>query len=355
MRSALFLTGITLFIYFDSCNEQQQDDNVDEVIAKGQMPNIVKDNSNSIHLVYRSGDSLLYAYSSDTGKKFSSPSLISVLPKLVASHTRGPQIAVTSEGLIVTACNELGDIFSFTRDQSGKWSQPARVNDADTMAKEGFMALAADGQNAFAAWLDIRGNRHNKIFGAKSNDGGKTWSKNRLIYASPDNTVCECCKPSVVMKGNQVDVMFRNWLNGNRDLYLTQSSDGGNTFGEAQKLGNGSWPLNGCPMDGGGLSINKNGYVQTVWRRQNKIYACEPNKREKEIGEGRSCTMESVNGENVYAWTERGEIIILKSEGPKKKLGRGSVPVIKSINDQYVICVWENEKQIHSAIVKLKR
>jgi hypothetical protein len=57
-----------------------------------------------------------------------------------------------------------------------------------------------------------------------------------MIYASPDTTVCECCKPSVAMKGNSVYVMFRNWLNGNRDLYLIQSSDNGNTFRQVQKI-----------------------------------------------------------------------------------------------------------------------
>jgi hypothetical protein len=46
-----------------------------------------------------------------------------------------------------------------------------------------------------------------------------------MIYTSPDSTVCECCKPNVAMKGNNVYVMFRNWLHGNRDLYLIQSSD----------------------------------------------------------------------------------------------------------------------------------
>jgi Neuraminidase (sialidase) len=92
--------------------------------------------------------------------------------------------------------------------------------------------------------------KHNKIFGAKSTDGGKTWGKNIMIYASPDTTVCECCKPSVVMKGNNIYVMFRNWLNGNRDLHIIQSTDIGLNFGQAQKLGAGSWTLNGCPMDG---------------------------------------------------------------------------------------------------------
>jgi hypothetical protein len=39
------------------------------------------------------------------------------------------------------------------------------------------MSLVADGENAFAVWLDLRGNKRNKIYRAKSNDGGKTWSE----------------------------------------------------------------------------------------------------------------------------------------------------------------------------------
>lgn len=347
MRSSILIT-IASLILLNSCS----DENGNPVIATGQMPNIVKDNSGNFHLVYGNGDSILYSYSTDHGNSFSHPALISVLPKLAASHTRGPQIASTSNGLTVTACNAMGNIFSFAKDQSGKWSQGARVNDIDTVAKENLMALAADDDNTFAVWLDLR-DKHNKIFGAKSTDGGKTWSKNMMIYASPDTTVCECCKPSVQVKGNNIYVMFRNWLNGNRDLYLIQSSDNGNTFGQAQKLGTGSWALKGCPMDGGGIAINKGGNPETVWNRKGVIYACEPGKEEKKLGEGKNCTIESVNGKNVYAWVEDGEIIILKPRGMKKNLGKGHLPVIKAINNEHILCVWENDKHIHKAIVEL--
>ena len=338
-------------IFLFSCQDEKA--NVaSTTIAAGQMPNIVKDRSGNIHLVYGNGDSILYSYSSDRGKTFSTPSLISVLPKLAASHTRGPQIAATSSGLSVTACNDLGDIFSFIKDQSGHWTQTARVNDMDTVAKENLMALSADGDNAFAVWLDLR-DRHNKIFGARSFDGGKSWSKNIMVYASPDTTVCECCKPSVAVNGNNVYVMFRNWLNGNRDLYLIQSSDGGNTFSQAQKLGKGSWALKGCPMDGGNVVIDKNGYPETVWNRKGTIYACEPGKEEKKLGEGRSCTMESVNGKNVYAWVEDGNVIVMKPMGMKKNLGKGQLPILKAVNNEHVLCVWENDKQIHKAVLEL--
>lgn len=348
MKASLLI----LIVAFTSFSCSDNGNNSSDTIAAGQMPNLSRDNSNIIHLAYGNGDSILYSYSSDKGKSFSSPSVIAILPKLAASHMRGPQIAATTNGLVVTACNDMGNIFSFTKDQSGNWSQAIRVNDVDTIAKENLMALSADGNNAFAVWLDLR-DGHNRIYGAKSTDGGKSWSKNILVYASPDTTVCECCKPSVAVKGSHVYVMFRNWINGNRDLYLIQSVDGGNTFGQAQKLGNGSWALNGCPMDGGGLVIKSNGNAETVWNRKGIIYACEPGQAEKKLGEGKNCTMESVNGKNVYAWVEDGDVIVMKPQGMKKNLGKGQLPQLRAVNNEHILCVWENDKQIHKAVLEL--
>jgi hypothetical protein len=221
------------------------------------------------------------------------------------------------------------------------------------VAKEGLMALSAGGLSAYAVWLGVRKQKGQNVYGAKSVDGGKTWTKNILVYASPDSTVCECCKPSVAVKGNNVYVMFRNWLNGNRDLYLINSPDGGKSFGQAEKIGNGSWKLNGCPMDGGGLAIDKSGTPETVWRREGKIYAATSVLSEKEIGEGRSCSIETINDKNIYAWTENGNVIVLKPSGMKINLGKGSLPLMKAINNEKVICVWENEKEIHVSVFEL--
>lgn len=322
------------------------------VVASGQMPNITVDKAGKTHLVYGKGDSILYSSSSDKGETFSDPSLIAVLPKLAASHTRGPQIVLTNIGLALTACNSQGNIFSFVQSGSKKWEATGRVNDVDTVAKENLMSLSADGQNVFAVWLDLR-DKHNKIYGARSIDAGRSWKKNILIYASPDKTVCECCKPSVAIKGKNVYVMFRNWLNGNRDLHLIQSTNGGLNFGEAKKLGNGSWALNGCPMDGGGMAINKTGTPETVWNRKGAIYSCKPGEKEIEIGKGRSCAIETFDGKNIYAWVENGEVVVLNAQNIKKNLGKGQLPQIKALNNKDIICMWENNKQIYKAILEL--
>jgi hypothetical protein len=348
MQSFIFL--IIQVIFFLTVHNKNSE-KTDTIITRGQMPNIVIGRKEKIHLVYGLGDSIMYSYSSDKGNTFASPVLISNLTGLAASHTRGPQIAFTEDGLLVTACTNSGNIFSYKTDALGKWYQTSRVNDADTVAKENLMALSADGNNAFAVWLDLR-DKHNKIYGSRSTDGGRTWSRNKLVYASPDTTVCECCKPSVAVKGNNVYVMFRNWLKGNRDLYLIQSTDKGNTFGKAEKLGNGSWALNGCPMDGGSFAIDKRGNLQTVWNRKGTIYACEPGKNETALGTGRNCTLETVNGKNIYAWIENGEVVVLKPGG-KEVVGKGQLPLIKAIDNDHVLCVWENEKQIHKALIEL--
>jgi len=327
-------------------------DSGNAIIASGKMPGVAIDNSKTIHVVYGKSDSLLYSYSSDQGKTFSDPSLISVLPKLMARAMRGPQVVATTDGLSVTACNTSGDIFSFVKNVSGNWFQTARVNDVDTVAKENLMALSGDGQIVFAVWLDLR-SKHNQIFGSQSTDGGKTWSKNILIYASPDTTVCECCKPSVQVKGKDVYVMFRNWLQGNRDLYLIHSSDGGLHFEQAKKLGNGSWTLNGCPMDGGALVLDQHGNPRTVWNRKGTIYACNPGMEEQKVGEGKSCTLELIHGENAYAWVNKGNVIVQSPGGAQKDLDKGELPIIKRINDDQIICVWQHDNQIHKTILSL--
>ena len=347
--TSFFFLSLTLILF--AC-KNKTNDSENSVIASGQMPNVVVDQSSIVHMVFGSGDSILYSYSSDKGKTFSSPALIAELPKLTADHMRGPQIAATASGLIVTACNNPGNIFSYKKDESGAWTKTGKVNDVDTIAKENLMALAADRNNVFAVWLDLR-TRQNQIFGAKSIDGGKTWLKNQLVYASPETHVCECCKPSVAVKGNNVYVMFRNWLHGDRDLYLIQSSDGGNSFGQAQKLGNGSWALNGCPMDGGALTISNIGNAETVWNRKGMIYSCEPGKQEIELGKGKNCSIETVNGKNVYAWVNDNNVIVRKPHGIEMNFGKGQLPILKAINKEHVLCIWEDDKQIHKTILEL--
>ncbi|HNP25082.1 MAG TPA: hypothetical protein PKL37_23600 [Panacibacter sp.] len=344
---------LLLSFLFTACSDQNKLASSSVNIGEGQMPALAKDADNNIHLVYGIGDSIMYTSSADGGATFIAPVLVDTLADLVDFATRGPQIAATKNGVAIIAVNQQGDIFSYSKDQSNKWLKAVRVNDTDTTNKEGFLGLSSDGNNKlFAIWPDLRDNNLNKIFGAQSTDGGQIWNKNVLVYASPDSTVCECCRPSVLMHENHVYVMFRNFLHGNRDLYLIQSDDAGTTFGTAQKLGNGSWQLDGCPMDGGSISMNAQN-VQTVWRRRDSIFSAIPGKAEQFISVGKGCTVAAKEDATVYAWVKDGKILYKINDSEARVIGDGNSPVVQVIDGKSFICAWTDNGIIKSRLVSL--
>ena len=157
--------GLLLFV-FAGCNERQSKTFAGSVVGHGKMPAVTMAADKTLDIVYGDGDSLMYRYSRDAGATFAPQELVASLPELVASATRGPQIAGTRDGVAIIAVNKDGDIFSYIRDESGKWMSTGKVNDADTTDKEGFIGLSSDGgNNLFAIWPDLRGDRQNKIFG----------------------------------------------------------------------------------------------------------------------------------------------------------------------------------------------
>ena len=341
---ALALFTLLSFVHSDS-----GDGNI-KIADKGLQPDITISRNGQVQVVYGVEDKIFYSFSTDEGLTFSFPELIAQLPGLHLGMTRGPRIASTDNYTVVTAINKQGNIYAYRLDpKNQQWSAPVQVNDADTLAKEGFVAVAGGNKNkVHAAWLDLRGKGGNKIYGAVSEDGGKSWSGNQQLYQSPEGTVCECCRPSLMADANgQVAVMFRNWLNGSRDLYLIQSENEGSTFGKAQKLGFGTWQLKGCPMDGGDISIDEKGNVVTVWKRKNEIFLSQPGKAEIRLGEGRTPTMAATDRGTLVAWQHDGEILVRNSNGNIESLGKGAYPQFAaSLNQDYAIVVWEADEQI---------
>lgn len=206
------------------------------------------DSKGKIRLVYGENDKIFFSSSTDNGLTFSTPQLVAQVNEMHLGMTRGPQLATSADYSLVTAMDKKGNIHAFKQNhKSGKWEKIGNVNNVDGSAPEGLMSIAAnENNNFFAVWLDLREERRNNICFAALSDS--KWT-NSFAYKSPESHVCECCKPSIAAKGKTVTIMFRNWLMGSRDLYLITSSDNGATFSSAQKLGTGTWPLKGCPME----------------------------------------------------------------------------------------------------------
>lgn len=318
-------------------------------IASGSQPQITIDTKGVIRLVFGRADSIFCATSIDAGQSFSKPVFVGYVKNMHLGMTRGPQIASSLNFSILTAMDKSGDIHYFQLNHAtDKWANKGLLN-AST-APEGLMSITTDKRdNFYAVWLDIRHKSTNNIAFATLNANKDKWQNNRIIYISPNEHVCECCKPSIAVNGNEIGIMFRNWIDEARDLYLITSSNHGQSFTDAQKLGVGSWQLKACPMDGGGIIIDNQHIKHSVWRREDTIYYCKANEKEMPIGKARLCSINYNNKNNklIISMTE-GENVKIFDVGTKSETLVGKGSFLKSIilPDNQLLCVWEENKTI---------
>lgn len=315
-----------------------------------------------VALAYGSGNAIYVATSTDQGRTFSKPVKVAEAGILPLSRHRGPRIAIAGGAIIVTAVTGRteatgnhahglpsdGDLFAWRSNNGGKtWSAAVRINDVPAAAREGLHALASDGHGKlFATWLDLR-KPGTRLYGAISKDGGATWSANTLLYESPDGSICQCCHPSAAIDATaRIWVMFRNCVGGTRDMYITSSADGG-TFSKAAKLGTGSWNINACPMDGGGIALD-HGRVVTAWRREKELYLDVPGEPEQQIGEGADIAI-AAGAKGVYAAWTRGGAVLVRSPGAAEAVTaavHGAFPALLAMPGGNVLGAWEDNGKI---------
>jgi hypothetical protein len=184
------------------------------------------------------------------------------------------------------------------------------------------------------------------LYGASSTDGGVTWSKNVKLYESPDGTICQCCHPTASYNdAGTLEVMWRNCLEGARDFYLIRSNDAGQTFGKAEKLGEGTWKINACPMDGGDLT-HVAGKTVSVWRRTEDIFTAEPGKPEVKVGPGHDVSAASTGGKLYLLYIREGKAL-LWSDGKTQQIGEDATfPTLTALPSGQLLGAWEHAGSI---------
>jgi hypothetical protein len=309
----------------------------------------------NVGIAYGSGNAIYFARSTDSGKTFGAPVLVSETGRLALGMHRGPRVSYAGPNVVISAIvgepgkADDGDLLAWRSADGGKtWSTPVRVNDAAGSAREGLHAMAARGSLVVAAWLDLRAEGM-RIYGSTSKDGGLTWSRNELVYQSPSGSVCTCCHPSVqVDSSGTIAVMFRNALDGSRDLYVARSKDQGKTFDAAKRVGTGTWKLEACPMDGGGMAIEGDGRLATVWRREQTIFRTDGEGPEKSLGSGRNPAIAAGRKGTYVAWTRDKAVLLAKpgSDTPETLDDAGAFPSVVALGDGSVLAAWESNGAI---------
>jgi hypothetical protein len=318
-------------------------------IGQGKQPQVSVDSKGVVRVVYGSGDKIFCATSANNGQTFSNPQLVAEISNMHLGMSRGPQLASSAHASIITAIDKAGNIHWFKLNNgSEKWQAMGMVNDLKGSAPEGMIAINADAKdNFYAVWLDIRVGSKNQLWFASLLPKSNKWTANRMIYQSPDEHICECCKPSIAVAGTTVAVMFRNWLNGSRDLYVLRSANSGGSFAAAQKMGLDTWKLNGCPMDGGGIRINASNQIQTTWQRKGDIYFAQDSDPEVYIGKGKVCSLTG-NADRAMITYQNNDTLKLVTIPDKKTTVIGEGSFVKSVRlpSRSNFFVWEQGDQI---------
>ena len=306
-----------------------------------------------VALAYGAGTSIWFAGSHDGGRSFGKPVKVADTPGLALGRHRGPRVAFAGKAIVISAIVSQkgrgvdGDLFSWrSSDRGVSWSGPVPISGLPAAAREGLHSMSASGSTVFATWLDLRSNAM-QLYGAMSRDAGASWSENFPIYDSPDGHICECCHPSsLVGRDGALHVMWRNWLGGSRDMWTAASTDGGKTWKSA-KVGSGTWKLNACPMDGGGLVLTRDNAVQTVWRREKTVYLAKAGEPEEIVGEGKDPAMAITRDGTWVVWTGADGRLLFRGprdSSPQQLSAAGGFPVIAG--SDHAIAAWETEGQI---------
>jgi hypothetical protein len=304
----------------------------------------------TVAIAFGSGTGIYVARSTDNGRTFGAPAKIADVTRMALGRHRGPRVVIAGNTMVVSAITgETGNLMAWRSSDNGKtWSKPVVVNDQPKAAEEGLHSMSADADGNLAAiWLDDRSAPGKRLFGAFSKDGGATWSKNVMLYESPAGTICECCHPSLLALGKgEFAAMWRNKLDGSRDFYVLRVRDGKAT-GNAVKQGQGTWKLEACPMDGGGIALSK-GQLVTAWRREKEVYLYEPGKPEVKLATGQDIAL-AANTKGTYAiWTagKTVEARVPSSVTTIKLSDSGAFPSLIALPDGAVLAAWEENGAI---------
>jgi len=321
---------------------------------RGQQPNVGIDTKGIIRMVYGDGEKIYCITSANNGNSFSNPVLVGEINNMHLGHTRGPQIASSKNYTLISAIDKAGTVHSYRLNhQSGKWTKLGSVNDSKGSAVEGLMAVTADTEDNFhAVWLDIRSEKKNNIFFSSINGRSSSWSKNLMVYKSPDEHVCECCKPNISANKGRIVIGFRNWLMGSRDIYYAVSTNKGKTFSDPEKSGTGTWRLNACPMDGGGLAISESGITSAAWRRNSEVYYWTEDQQEQKLGTGRDVSMAQSKTNTVVSWQDKNKIKVMDLKKDKiSEIGNGISPRVYTLANGKILCVWEDDKMVRYKLI----
>jgi hypothetical protein len=311
----------------------------------------------------------------------------------IATAWRGdqPSVAVGPDGALyvlwtprVEAKDKHGtDIYlSVSNDGGQSFASEVKVNDDNVPNAHGMhsLAVAKDGR-IYAAWLDERNVHQPKpstkaeghhmesnrdVYLSYSTDGGRTFSANRKVATE----ACPCCKTALAVAAD--GTLYAGWrqvLPGSfRHIAVAASNDAGTTFSQPVIVSDDHWVLEGCPVSGPSLSVDRaSGNLKVVWYAAGEgnapgVYFAESSDKGHSFSARQLLSQETVKGTpvltaNFAIWqgTDRIETRLrsLGTAGSALSVAANAeLPAATYVNDKLFIAYITTEKTRRSVWLK---
>ena len=134
---------------------------------------------------------------------------------------------------------------------------PVKVTDKAEPSSNAFSSLEV-GPNGdpYVVWLDgrdkeVRRRGMSSVYLSRSSDKGASFGPNQQVFAG----VCPCCRTTLAFgPEGEVFVSWRHVFDAQvRDVVISTSRDGGESFSEPVRVSKDNWTIAGCPHSGASL------------------------------------------------------------------------------------------------------
>lgn len=308
---------------------------VDRVPDGGLQPRIASAADGTVHAIYYRGSAeagdLFYLRQKPGEAGFSKPLRVNTAPgSAIAMGTiRGAQIAVGRGGRVHIVWNgskkasprapgDATPMLYARLNDAGAAFEPERNLITSKVGLDGGGGVAADADgrvyafwHAFGPGVETEKNR--RIYVARSEDDGETFSKERPAYKK-NTGCCACCGiGTIVDSAGKVLVLYRAATDAKeRGMILLSSKNQGKSF-SARRVDR--WALNKCIMSSTTLSPAEEGAL-AAWENKGQVYFAHVDPKSGKLKKPRGAPGSGPNRKHpVAVANSKGEVLLVWSEG----------------------------------------
>ena len=230
------------------------------------------DPNNRIYAIWDEGNVMAVTWSDNGGATWKKPF---VNPQdSPGSNVLGTVIETAANGTVDVVWWDFSRnniYFDWSSDRGTTWHTDKRVNDRDGSASGGGWQISIPAMNVdqnsgaiYVAWPDMR-NGNLDIYMSASTDGGLTWSANKRINDDSGSTTQYMVDLAIDHHGT-VHAAWEDKRSGAWNIYYSNSTDGGATWATNLRVSSADTPGSyNRPGDYFAIEAGPNDYIYVVW------------------------------------------------------------------------------------------